>query len=139
MANPSLVALQTALASALANAASIQALVGDPARVYDHVPQDATFPYIEIGDVEASADNDKDTNRIVAQVQINVWTGDEYAGRGSALQIMDAIYGVLHRAALSISGNAHVLTRFVGAETGRGDDGTVYGGIALYDIVFEGT
>ena len=53
MSAPSLVALQDAVHAALAASAEMQALIGNPVRLYDHVPEDAAFPYVELGEVSA--------------------------------------------------------------------------------------
>lgn len=53
MAHPAL-PLQKAIFDALGASSELTALVGD--RIYDHVPDDAVFPYVVIGDDSFSRD-----------------------------------------------------------------------------------
>ncbi|MEM9286310.1 MAG: DUF3168 domain-containing protein [Pseudomonadota bacterium] len=41
--------LQTALYSALADDGDLQTILGDPARIYDAIPPDTIFPFLQIG------------------------------------------------------------------------------------------
>ncbi|MEO1658900.1 MAG: DUF3168 domain-containing protein [Pseudomonadota bacterium] len=42
-------ALQTALYAELANDSALQALIGGPARIYDAIPPETIFPFVQIG------------------------------------------------------------------------------------------
>lgn len=137
MSAPSLTALQDALYTALSGSAALQALIGDPARVFDHVPDDTPFPYVEIGEVSAKRFDSASRNGLDCIVTLNVWS--RYSGRREAKQILDAIYAVLHDGTLSVTGNAHVLSAFLGAETKRDDDGLTYHGIVRYRVILQGT
>ncbi len=137
MTAPSLAALQDALYAALASSAALKALIGDPVRVFDHVPSETAFPYVEIGEVKAARFDSASRNGLDCTVTLNVWS--RYQGRREAKQILDAIYAVLHDGTLSVAGNAHVLSAFIGAETKRDDDGLTYHGIARYRVIVQAT
>lgn len=138
MADPSLAATSAALLSKLANAAAIKAVVGDPARVYGHVPQGTeTFPYI-VMELSATPADDKSTKAIDVNARIWAWSRD-YRGMGSALGVLDAVYGTLHRATLTVTGNENVLIRFSDAESIRDGDGLTYAAFADYSMLVRGT
>ena len=137
MSAPSLAALQDALYAALSGSAALQALIGNPARVFDHVPDGTAFPYVEIGEVSARRFDSASRNGLDCTVTLNVWS--RYRGRREAKQILDAIYAALHDGSLSIASNAHVLSAFLGAETKRDDDGLTYHGIARYRVILQAT
>ena len=140
MANPSLAATQASILSALISSSAIKAVVGDPARVYGHVPQgDVTSPYIVLADMTAGPLEDKSTKGVSVQMTIEAWSARDYRGHGDCLECLDAIYGVLHRGTLIITGNLHTLTRFEAAETGRSTDGVSYFGRATYGVIVRGT
>jgi len=49
MTNSPAWSLQTAIFDALTQASAIQALIGNPARIYDAVPSEAIFPLLQLG------------------------------------------------------------------------------------------
>ena len=140
MANPSLAALQVAVLAALKASSAVQAQVGSsPARVYGHVPEgDVTEPYLVLADLTVAPDDDKTTPALVVTMTIEAVSRD-YRGHGDVLECLDAVYGVLHRATLSVTGNTCTLTRFVGGDTSRDEDGLTYRGSATYDFLIRGT
>lgn len=135
MSAASLVAVQDAIYAALSGSAALQALIGNPARLYDHVPENAAFPYVELGEVNARRFDSASRSGLDCALTLNVWS--RYQGRREAKQILDAIYGVLHDGGLSIAGNAHVLTVFQSAETKRDVDGLTYHGIVKYRVIVQ--
>lgn len=143
MANPSLAALQTALFAALSGSAAIQAHVGNPARVFDFVPQDTAYPFITIGDDTIDRYDSQTRLGIDSRVTFHVFDrSDETTNRRGRLkvkQILDAIFGVLHDQALTVTGNAHVLTLFESGATELLEDGLSYHGAATYRIITQGT
>ena len=131
----SLFAAQASIYSALAGAAAVQAQVGNPARVYDHVPINTTYPYIELGEVTARDFATKTTDGMEQTITLHAWS--RYAGRKQVKDILKAIYDTLNNAALSISGSTLVLCRFEFADTMREDDGLTYHGVARYRLIVD--
>ncbi len=117
------IALQTAIYTALRADATIRSLVGNPARVFDFVPQietagtattepeKTTFPYVVIGDDNPSNFSTKSTDGQDHQVSINIWDRT-HRGTRTIKQIMAAVYDVLHHASFSVSGHTLVLSHF---------------------------
>lgn len=143
MSAVSIAALQTAVYAAISGSAAIQTHVGNPARVYDHVPQSTVFPYIVIGDDETARIDSKTRDGLDVLLELNVFDrSDENTlrrGRLKTRQILDAIYGVMHDTSLTVSGNAHVMSIYEGGGTVLEDDGLTYRGIAHYRIIIQET
>lgn len=139
MADPSLAALQASVLAALKNASAIQALVGNPARVYGHVPQDTTASlYIVLADLSFEDNGDKTTKALAVTMGFDVVSRD-YEGHGAVLPCMDAIYSTLHRASLSVTGNSFTLSRLIAGDTSRDDDGVTYRGSLSIEFLIRGT
>ncbi len=125
-------ALQTALYARLANYAPLSALAD---AVYDHVPQDAAFPYVQVGEIDGT---EWDTDTSLGSddtVTIHVWS--RYRGRLETHQIQDAIYGALHRHALAVDG-AHVVTvEFEFADSLLDPDGLTRHGVQRFRVLLN--
>lgn len=109
--------IQVAIYERLRAAASLLTLLaadvyeGSPIApaVYDHVPQpDAAedvslFPYVVIGDDTAAEFDTDDVDGQETTITLHIW--DKRRGRIRAKRIADAIYAVLHDAALDVAGH----------------------------------
>lgn len=121
MASDSLWALQAAVFTALTGDATLQALIGNPARVYDAVPQDAVFPYAVIGQVSGKPWDTKTSDGMEAVLEVHTWS--RYAGTKEAKDIMAAVTAVLDDQALSVAGHTLVNLRFESSQTALERDG----------------
>ena len=74
--------------------------------VYDHVPQDAVFPYIAIGDVTSVPFDTYDTVGDEQTLMLHTWS--EYRGRKEIKTLQGLVYDVLNRAELSLSGGTAI-------------------------------
>ncbi len=70
-------------------------------------------------------------------LNFHVWS--RYGGRKEAKAVLDALYGVLHDATLSLSGHRLVNLRFELADIFRDADGETYHAVARYRAVTETT
>jgi len=87
-------ALQAAIYTRLKNYSALTALVST--RIYDFVPEEATPPYVVIGDDTVIDWSTKPANGWEATITIHCWDYEK-AGRKSIKAIMSAIYDALHR------------------------------------------
>lgn len=126
-------ALQQAVFSALSGDAGVQALVGNPARVFDHVPENTEFPYVTVGEATAvdGSTMAKDGQRHT--ITLHVWS--RARGRKETKQVLAAIHDVLHKGALTIAGHVHAGTVFEFTDTFLDPDGLTYHGVARYRTV----
>lgn len=113
---------QEAVYAALVGNAGVQALLGGSSpRVYDHVPDDATFPYLAFGVAHLAPDDGKLDSAFEHTLTLDIFS--RYRGAKEAKEILQAVYAALHRAELSAAGAAFPLCEFHSAEIAPLDDG----------------
>lgn len=116
-------------------------LMGIIKSIYDNVPQpddsgdDADFPYIVLGDNLALEWDTDDSSGKDVSITVNSWSRQR--GRQETRQIQDAIYNVLHRADLVVSGFNFVTMEFVNSSTARSADGKTYQGISEFRMLIN--
>lgn len=101
---------QQAVYTALLGDATLQGFIGNPARVYDHVPQDSTFPYVVAGESSGLPWDTKDSDGMEQTLMVHTWS--RYRGSKEVKQIMSAIVDVIDQQALSVMGHTLVQLRF---------------------------
>ncbi|HVY13512.1 MAG TPA: DUF3168 domain-containing protein [Alphaproteobacteria bacterium] len=131
----SLFAAQEAVFDTLLNNAALQALIGNPARLYDLVPPDALFPYITLGDVVLRDFDVKDRTGFEQTLLLHAWS--RYRGRKEVKSIMQAVYDALHRASLSVSGADAVSIQFLNAAVSAQNDGLTLHGVMRFRLVVQ--
>lgn len=136
MATPSN-ALQAAIYTRLTGYAALTALIG-ASKVYDHVPQGASAPFVVIG-ADTMIDGDTKTQAgWECTVTIHAWDFEK-AGRKSVKAILSALYDALHQqeSSVTVTGFSLVNFRFEFEETFQenaieGDVDRYYHGIQRY-------
>lgn len=130
---------ETALVAALRAAASadaaVQALLGQPARFYDDPPPDPAFPYATLGRVETRPADASGGDALEHGVTLHVWS--RYGGRAEALDIVAALRGALHNAALPVAGRRLVLLFATFADVFRSGDGRTTHGVLRLRAITE--
>ena len=91
-------ALNKALIDALAAAPAVVALVGT--RVFDQVPKDATWPYVEIGDMRAVPDGGGCAAG--QEIFVTLTAHSKAVGQREARAIVGALRTALHEQALAM-------------------------------------
>lgn len=123
-------ALWQAVFDALGADAGVQALLGFPPRIYEHVPDGTAFPYLVIGGgatLEAGTDTGQGSfHRLV----FHVWSRER--GLSQCRAVTDAIHAVLHEAALALPGRALTYLRFEGSDVLREPDGRTFHGVIRF-------
>lgn len=122
--------LQTAVYSKLTADIVVQGLLGNPARIFDHVPQASPFPYAVIGETTAQVFDTKTEAGLEQRFLVHTWS--RYRGLKETKEIMAAIAGALDQAALSIGGHTLVLLRFEFATTTVDPDGFTRHGVQRF-------
>jgi len=115
MSDP-LLALKTALYVALSDALSVP--------VYDHVPQDSSYPYVSFGPFDANNADYLSDRKEEVSIYLSVWS--EYRGQTEVMQIMSDIYTALHgkKPAMSAGRIVRILVR--SRESNLEPDGVTY-------------
>jgi len=102
-------------------AAIFAKLTGDPllmgmvTGVFDDVPEDATLPYVVVGDAIETPDNCHGAFGRQTVQTLHVWSG--YRGFAEANAISYRLQELLDHQPLTITGHRHVATRFEFAQT----------------------
>lgn len=123
-------AVQAAVYSTLTGDSTLQAIIGNPARVFDTMPQDTDFPYVVIGENEAAAFDTKTEDGMEQTFTLHSWS--RYDGLKEVKDIMAAITGALDNVALSVTGHDLVYLRFTFAATFLDPDGRTRHGVQRF-------
>jgi Protein of unknown function (DUF3168) len=114
-------ALRAAVFTHLTSDTALQALCGNPLRLYDLSPEDAAFPYIAFSGVEA---RDASTKTIAAQsVLLTLTIASRERGFKEAERIGAALRHRLHDASLTLSTGYLARCQFEFMGLGREADG----------------
>jgi hypothetical protein len=131
------VSAELALAAAIRAAAiedgAVQALVAN--RFYDDPPPDVIFPYITIGRVESKPIDSSEREALEHAVTLHVWS--RYGGRAEALDVIAALRGCLHNAALNVADRRLVLVFVLFTDVFRSGDGRTTHGVLRLKAVTE--
>lgn len=126
--------LQKAAYDALSTDTGLLSLLGTAA-VYDHVPQDAPFPYVVL-DGARLADWSTGTERGAEHtLMLHVWS--RYRGKQETYEIADAIRDRLDEAALTLGENRLVNLRHQFSDLKRDEDGETWHAVLRFRAVTE--
>src|ERR1700722_20203370 len=129
--------VQDAMFDALAASTEVQGLLGNPPRVYDHVPPGAAFPYVTFGALSVQPYDTKTEIGFEQVATLNIWS--RYRGSKEAKDIFEAMYDTLHRASLSVSGEVFLLCEFHSADAAPLDDGLTYHAAMRFSVITQTT
>ena len=121
--------VQAAVYSTLTGAAAVTALVGS--RIYDHVPQGATWPYVAFGpsiggpEIETQAGDGWEEF-----LTVDTWSRKR--GRVEARQIMKAVADALHDAELTLSSDNCVISELTQQQVIIEPDGVSVHGVQRF-------
>lgn len=128
-------ALAAAIRAAAMAHADVQAVLGDPARVYDDPPADPVFPYVTLGRLESRPAEASDSQALEHVVTLHVWS--RYGGRAEALDVIAALRAALHDAALEVEGRRLVFLFVSFTDVFRSGDGRTTHGVARLRALTE--
>lgn len=126
--------LQKSAYTALASDGALLGMLGGAA-IYDHVPQNAAFPYVVIDQMQLrdwSTGTESGTEHIL---MLHVWS--RYAGKREAYEIADAIREVLDDAKLTLDDHRLVNLAHQYSDLKRDIDGETYHGVLRFRAVTE--
>lgn len=126
-------ALAAAIRAAAMEDAGVQALVG--ARFYDDPPPDVVFPYVTIGRVDSKPVDASAREALEHGVTLHVWS--RYGGRAEALDVVAALRGCLHNAALDVAERRLVLLFALFTDVFRSGDGRTTHGVVRLKAITE--
>ncbi len=106
-----LTAVATGLYATLANDHAHRALV--PGGIWDHAPQDPTFPLEYLRDFEEEPEDTAGLQCRVVKGSLHIYS--TYAGMTEAYAILDSAVALLRQTAIALVGWAHDATLYDGA------------------------
>jgi hypothetical protein len=101
--------------------------------IYDNVPQGTEYPYVVIGEDTGIAWDTDDCNGVNSTLTLHIWT--RYSGRKECKDIMNIVYGVLHRCNLNITGMVAVTCDWEFSETYSEGDGETRHGVMRFRVI----
>ena len=135
--NDALFAAQQSVMNALSASTEVQAFLGSPARLYDHVPPSAVFPYVVYGPTHVTPHDTKTETGFEQVIVLNIWS--RYRGGKDTRDIFQAIYDALHRATLSVTGQVFLSCEFHSADFSLDSDGLTYHAAARFSLLTQST
>lgn len=105
--------------------------------VYDHVPQDAAFPYIMIGEMTGSQWNTKTQDGDEQTISVHCFS--QYNGMSQVKQMMDEVTQLVTGSALDLSSGtfSEVLLRLEYFEAFLEGDGRTRHGVLRFRLLVE--
>jgi hypothetical protein len=119
---------KTALMARLSGEVEVQAILGNPPRIYDRAPGGAAFPFLTVGQGETTP-VDADTPGLNDhRLTLHIWGRRD--DRDAVRDALGAVRTALHQADLSLSGGARcVLCRVVYTDFFTAPDGRTLHGV----------
>lgn len=115
---------------------NVDGLAGANIPVYDDVPQQSNYPYVQIGEETSANNGTKTLDGIEHTLTMHIWS--QYRGRREIKTIMKSVYDLLHNTAISVSGASLVNVRQEFSTTLSENDGiTRHGVIRFRAVVFD--
>jgi hypothetical protein len=137
-------ALQKALKAALEVNAGIQALAGNPARIYDYVPQNPVYPLITFGSTTGNDIGTKSRDLCEVIQEIEAWdTGDinagssGYRGQARVKDLLAAVALVLQHGTLTVTGHTVIEMHLQSFNYNRLPDPLTFHGVHAYRFIIE--
>ena len=128
-------ALQERVYTTLNNDSNLTSTQG--AAIYDEVPENASFPYVQIGGETAIDYSTKDVTGSEVTINMDVWS--QYKGSKEVKNLMDRIHTLLHDSSLSVTGHNLINMRLEFIDVLRDPDGITRHGIMRFRAVLLGT
>ena len=128
-------ALQTTIYSTLSGDNTLTNTLG--AGVFDEVLENATYPFVSLGEETAIDYSTKNEDGGEFTINIHVWS--QYKGSKQTKEIMDRIHDLLHDSNLSVSGFNLVNLRFEFSDILRDPDGVTRHGVMRFRAIILGS
>lgn len=128
--------VQSALYGVLSGDATLQTLLGTTTaapKVYDAPPENATHPYVVIGDL--AEQRTLTMNKRGATITAPLWSFSRYQGAKEITDIVGRLVTLLEDVALTIAGYSHTKTLYTRTVPGRLEAGIVRVGRSDFDLI----
>lgn len=106
--------------------------------VFDFVPDNQAYPFVQIGEAEATDWSSHTFNGFDVLLQFNVWHRPGSRGRAPVLDIQNDLYRILHDQPLGVPDVDQIVMRFQTATVLVDPDAVTYHGISRYRLLLGG-
>jgi hypothetical protein len=115
---------------------NVDGLDGANIPVYDDVPQQSNYPYVQMGEETSANNGTKTLDGVEHTLTMHIWS--QYRGRREIKTIMKSVYDLLHNTAISVTGASLVNVRQEFSTTLAENDGiTRHGVMRFRAVVFD--
>lgn len=115
---------------------NVDGLGGANIPVYDDVPQQSNYPYVQMGEETSANNGTKTLDGVEHTLTMHIWS--QYRGRREIKTIMKSVYDLLHNTAISVTGASLVNVRQEFSTTLAENDGiTRHGVMRFRAVVFD--
>ena len=115
---------------------NVDGLDGANIPVYDDVPQQSNYPYVQMGEETSANNGTKTLDGLEHTLTMHIWS--QYRGRREIKTIMKSVYDLLHNTAISVTGASLVNVRQEFSTTLAENDGiTRHGVMRFRAVVFD--
>lgn len=129
-------AFQDALTARLAADAGVQALLGNPARLYDEAPAGTAYPFATLGRAVSEDRSADGTALIEHRLSLHVWT--RHGGRREAKAIIEALRAAAHDQVFALEGGWSLVScRAVYADAFRTAEPRIAHGVLRFKAVIQ--
>lgn len=125
--------LLDAIKARLLNDANITSLIGD--RLFDRIPNNPTFPYLSIGEVQVLPELAEATDAATAHVTLHSW--DRFKGSDAVKSIGKYVIAALHDQDLTLDDGAVQSLLLESARTLPDPDGLTKHGVYQFAILTD--
>lgn len=113
-------------------------LMGKITGVYDFVPDNKGYPFIQIGEIDFSDWSTHTFDGFAGVITVHVWHRPGARGRAPLHDIMQDIYRILHKNLFSIPDHTVVSMRYDFSQIVVDPDAVTYHGITRFRILIGG-
>ena len=127
--------ISESLHTLLSGNAEVQAVLGQPPRLYDHSPEDPVFPYLTYGPMR-SEDRSGDGAVINTHTMtLHIWS--RYGGRAEVMQAVRAVTQTLQTGPLTLTQAALVRAQVTYTDIFRAPDGMTLHGLIRFSLITD--
>lgn len=114
---------------------TVQALLGQPPRLYDHPPDDPIFPYLTYGPMRSQDESGDGAIINIHTMTLHLWS--RYSGRAEVMQILDALTQALRRGPLTLKDVSLVQAQVTYTDIFRAPDGLTLHGLIRFSLMTD--
>ncbi len=127
--------LMRSLHDRLSQDLGVQAILGVPPRLYDHLPEDPVFPYLTYGAMRSADIGGDDTGLISHSLNLHIWS--RYSGRSEGVDLLAALGRALNTERLIIQHGSVISVTIVYTDIFRAPDARTLHGILRLNITTQ--